>query len=101
MADEQFHAAGGIVYVPDGDSECADGRVAGGLPRHAVGAALVGAPRSASTPRRSLPSSRRRGLDARRVPKLVEKVIVVVATHQVVRNRHAHSRCHRQAGIRA
>ena len=40
VADEQFHAAGGIVYVPDGDASVADGGHARRLPRHAVGAAL-------------------------------------------------------------
>ena len=41
VADEQFHAAGGVVYVPDGDAGRADGRHARRLPRHAVGAALA------------------------------------------------------------
>ncbi len=40
VADEQFHAAGGVVYVPDGDSSSAHDRHAGGFPRHAVGAAF-------------------------------------------------------------
>ena len=40
IADEQFHAAGGVVYVPDGDSTVADDRDAGRLPRHAVGTSL-------------------------------------------------------------
>lgn len=44
VADEQFHAAGGIVYVPDGadDRRGADGGHPGGFPRHAVGTAFCG-----------------------------------------------------------
>ena len=44
VADEQFHAAGGIVDVPDGRTQATvpDGRHTGGFPRHAVGAAFCG-----------------------------------------------------------
>ena len=42
VADEQFHAAGGMVDVPDGESSHRDGGHAGGFPRHAVVAAFCG-----------------------------------------------------------
>ena len=42
MVDEQFHAAGGLVDVPDDDGGTLDGRDPGRLPRHAVGAAVDG-----------------------------------------------------------
>ncbi len=40
-------------------------------------------------------------LDARRVPKLGEEVVVIVAAHQVMRNRHADGGRHRQSCDRA
>ena len=38
-------------------------------------------------------------LTPRRVPQLRQELVVVVAAHQVVRNRDAHSGCDRQRGI--
>ena len=99
VADEQFHAAGGVVYVPDGDGECADGRDAGGLPRHTGWAPAQPRRRLGEHTEKSLPNSRRVMLDARGVPKLLQKILVIVAAHQVMRNRHAHSGCHRQARV--
>ena len=59
VADEQFHAAGGIVDVPDGESSVADGRHAGGFPWHAVGAAFCGTGTRPAHARRFSPNSRR------------------------------------------
>ena len=99
LADEQFHAAGGVVYVPDGDSTCR------WSPRPRTFTARRGrrAPRRrnwASTPTRSSPSSgRATALDSRGVPQLSEELVVIVAAHQVVRNRHADSGRRREGGV--
>jgi len=56
----------------------------------------------ASTPRRrgwSRWAFGRVVLNARRVPELVQEVVVIVAADQVVRNRHADGRRHRKGGI--
>ena len=70
VGDEQFHAAGGIVYVPDERRDRADGRLSRGLPRHTVGAAFDRAEARSSTPTRSSPNSGPVVLDARGVAKL-------------------------------
>ena len=114
VADEQFHAAGGVVYVPDGDAS---------VPMVATPADFHGTPWE---PRSAAPATRRahrRG--ARRTPNAAtrrdvellpaitrsarvldaaacrswQEVVIVVAAHQVVRDRDTDSGRDGQRGV--
>ena len=113
VADEQFHAAGGIVYVPDGDSSVpmvatpadfhgtpwAPRAKAPGIGEHTeeILGELEPTRRLSCTDRGSSP----RLLHARGVAKLGQELVVVVAAHEVVRNRNAHGGRGRQRGVRS